>query len=213
MANGNTVDKILDAAQELFAERGFAETSLRMITSKAEVNLAAVNYHFGSKEALIQATFARFLTPFSREFREQLERYVSQVGEENVDIAHMIAVLAASAQVVAERHQQDVSVFMRLMGLAYAQAQGHLREYLKQHYSDVFKPFMRLLKTSCPEMKPIEWFWRIHFVLGTLAFIMSSVDSLQAMAANDLSVDSQFQDMIGYLATFVSAGLQAAPNQ
>jgi AcrR family transcriptional regulator len=209
MANGNTVDKILDAAQELFAERGFAETSLRMITSKAGVNLAAVNYHFGSKEALIQATFSRFLTPFSREFKEQLNAYIKQVGEENVDIAHMIAVLAASAQVVAERNDQSVAIFMRLMGLAYAQAQSHLRNYLKEHYSDVFKPFMRTLKTACPEMTPIEWFWRIHFVLGTLAFTMSSVDSLQAMAANDLSVDSQFKDMISYLAKFVSAGLMA----
>lgn len=211
MANRNTVDKILDAAQSLFSERGFAETSLRMITSKAGVNLAAVNYHFGSKEALIQATFARFLTPFSREFREQLSCYVADVGEDKVEITHMIAIMASSAQVIAGQRGQDVSVFMRLMGLAYSQAQDHLRKYLKEHYADVFKPFMRLLKTSCPEMKPIEWFWRIHFVLGTLAFIMSSVDSLQAMAASDLSVNSQFTDMIGYLATFVSAGLQAPP--
>src|SRR5690554_7591646 len=65
MAQSDTVDRILDAAEELFAERGFSETSLRMITSKAKVNLAAVNYHFGSKNALIHAVFARFLTPFS----------------------------------------------------------------------------------------------------------------------------------------------------
>ncbi|TVP55269.1 MAG: TetR/AcrR family transcriptional regulator, partial [Halomonadaceae bacterium] len=64
MAQSETVDRILDAAEELFAERGFSETSLRMITSHARVNLAAVNYHFGSKKALIQAVFARFLTPF-----------------------------------------------------------------------------------------------------------------------------------------------------
>lgn len=65
MAQSDTVDRILDAAEELFADRGFAETSLRMITSRAKVNLAAVNYHFGSKKSLIQAVFARFLTPFS----------------------------------------------------------------------------------------------------------------------------------------------------
>jgi len=65
MVQTDTVDRILDAAEELFAERGFSETSLRMITSKAKVNLAAVNYHFGSKNALIHAVFARFLTPFS----------------------------------------------------------------------------------------------------------------------------------------------------
>ena len=55
MAQSETVERILDAAEQLFAEKGFAETSLRLITSKAGVNLAAVNYHFGSKKALIQA--------------------------------------------------------------------------------------------------------------------------------------------------------------
>lgn len=45
MAQSETVERILDAAEQLFAERGFAETSLRLITSKAGVNLAAVNYH------------------------------------------------------------------------------------------------------------------------------------------------------------------------
>ncbi len=64
MANGETVDKILHAATLLFSERGFAETSLRTITSLADVNLAAVNYHFGSKQALIQAVFSRVLQPF-----------------------------------------------------------------------------------------------------------------------------------------------------
>ena len=55
MAQSETVERILDAAEQLFAEKGFAETSLRLITSKAGVNLAAVNYHFGSKKALIHA--------------------------------------------------------------------------------------------------------------------------------------------------------------
>lgn len=54
MANrSDTKTRILDAAEKLFAERGFSETSLRLITSKAEVNLASVNYHFGSKKELI----------------------------------------------------------------------------------------------------------------------------------------------------------------
>ena len=61
MAQSDTVERILDVAEILFAEKGFAETSLRLITSKAQVNLAAVNYHFGSKKSLIQAVFARFL--------------------------------------------------------------------------------------------------------------------------------------------------------
>ena len=60
----DTKTRILDAAEKLFAERGFSETSLRLITSKAEVNLASVNYHFGSKKELIRAVLARYLDVF-----------------------------------------------------------------------------------------------------------------------------------------------------
>jgi AcrR family transcriptional regulator len=56
-----TQQRILDAAQSLFAESGFNDTSLRQITTKAEVNLASVNYHFGSKKELIQAVLQRYL--------------------------------------------------------------------------------------------------------------------------------------------------------
>ena len=74
MAQSETVERILDAAEQLFAEKGFAETSLRLITSKAGVNLAAVNYHFGSKKALIQAVFSRFLGPFCVSLERELDR-------------------------------------------------------------------------------------------------------------------------------------------
>jgi len=60
-SRSDTKTRILDAAEKLFAERGFSETSLRLITSKAEVNLASVNYHFGSKKELIRAVLARYL--------------------------------------------------------------------------------------------------------------------------------------------------------
>ena len=81
MAQTDTVTRILDTAEVLFAERGFAETSLRNITSKAKVNLAAVNYHFGSKKSLIQAVFARYLDPFSERFHIQSRAGHSQTND------------------------------------------------------------------------------------------------------------------------------------
>ena len=75
MAQSDTVKRILDAAEQLFAEKGFAETSLRLITSKAGVNLAAVNYHFGSKKSLIQAVFVRFLDPFVSSLERELDEH------------------------------------------------------------------------------------------------------------------------------------------
>jgi AcrR family transcriptional regulator len=75
-SQAHTRERILRAAEELFMDRGFASTSLRMITARAKVNLAAVNYHFGSKEALIREVFERQLAPLNRArivYLDQLE--------------------------------------------------------------------------------------------------------------------------------------------
>ena len=76
--NPDTRERILDVAEYEFMSYGYEGTSMRMITSKAEVNLAAINYHFGSKKALIQAVFSRFLGPFCVSLERELERRVKE---------------------------------------------------------------------------------------------------------------------------------------
>ena len=121
MAQSETVERILDAAEQLFAEKGFAETSLRLITSKAGVNLAAVNYHFGSKKALIQAVFSRFLGPFCLSLDKELERrqanhlrLVNQIqGEHHVESQRRNAaqnqIDAVSVQ-LAQKHRASLAL-------------------------------------------------------------------------------------------------------
>src|SRR5260221_7638588 len=60
-----TRTRILNAAEELFMQHGFEGTSMRLLTTKAGVNLAAVNYHFGSKDALIEAVVQPRLDPLN----------------------------------------------------------------------------------------------------------------------------------------------------
>src|SRR5206468_11715977 len=73
-----TKARILDAAEALFMEHGFEATSLRAITAAASVNLAAVNYHFGSKEELFQAVLTRRLDPMNQERVDLLTRLESE---------------------------------------------------------------------------------------------------------------------------------------
>ena len=68
----STQKRILDTAERLFAKEGFEQTSLRQITQEADVNLASVNYHFGSKKALIQAVVARYMDVFMPALDEEL---------------------------------------------------------------------------------------------------------------------------------------------
>ncbi len=209
MAQSDTVDRILDAAEVLFAERGFAETSLRLITSKAKVNLAAVNYHFGSKNALIQAVFARFLGPFAVLLRQRLEERLASQKNKPVDLEELLQIVMVAMIQVPSRNKRSMSVFMRLLGLAYTQSQGHLRKYLEQEYSTEFRLAMRLVKEATPELSSVERFWRIQFMLGATAFTMSSIDALSSILENDLGVATQTEDVMKRLVPFLAAGMRA----
>ena len=210
MAQSDTVDRILDAAEELFAERGFAETSLRMITSKAGVNLAAVNYHFGSKNALIQSVFARFLTPFSATLEAEFDELEARPGERAPSVEEILGALTGSAVRMPQRNDRGISIFMRLLGLAYTQSQGHLREFLEDEYRDIFTRFMGLLKQATPELSSVDRYWRIQFMLGATAFTMSSSDALRDILQAKKGVETPIQEIAARLIPFLAAGMQAS---
>lgn len=212
MAHTETVDRILDAAEILFAERGFSETSLRMITSKAKVNLAAVNYHFGSKNALIQAVFSRFLDPLSRLMEQGLkengwDREVCAAP----NLEDIIRLYVRGLLKIPTSHENGVSIFMRLMGLAYTQSQGHLRKYLESEYARIFRLFMQLVKKSTPELSKQERFWRFQFTMGSIAFTMSSIQPLTEILENSADAKANPEAVVDYLVPYLLGGLKATP--
>lgn len=210
MAHPDTVTRILDTAEVLFAERGFAETSLRNITSKAKVNLAAVNYHFGSKKSLIQAVFARYLDPFTERFHtalDELEARHRRNGSE-IPLEELLETMAQTVlEVPAERN--SLKVFMRLLGLAYSQAQGHLRRYIQEEYGGVFTRFTELVRRATPELPDAERFWRLHFVLGTVIFTLSGLDALRDIAEKDYGEHVTVRDLVRRLRPVVVAAMNA----
>jgi len=214
MANKDTAKAILNAAEELFSEKGFAETSLRNITTKAGVNLAAVNYHFGSKKELIQAVFARFLNSFCQQLEEKLDDFQRQQGDTQPDLNAVLMMLPATALQsnkgsLDDNHQHRLGIFMRLLGLAYNQGQGHVRKFLKQEYGTIFNRYMALVTAASPELSNEDRFWRIHFMLGATVFTLSGADALMAMAQHEFNLSTDISQVFDKLIPFLGAGLQA----
>ncbi|WP_257295246.1 TetR/AcrR family transcriptional regulator [Endozoicomonas sp. YOMI1] len=207
MSQSATVDRILDAAEKLFAEHGFAETSLRSITSQAGVNLAAVNYHFGSKKSLIQAVFSRFLDPFVSNLSGAIVRY--QDNNDVVDLEEILHLLVDQIMAVKPRSPEDLSVCMRMIGLAYTQGQGHLKKYLRDVYGEVFQAYLELLVKACPELPMNDLFWRVYFILGSAVFTLSGADTLRAMAESDYGVRTELEDIMRKMVPFMAAGLRS----
>ncbi|SDK23030.1 TetR/AcrR family transcriptional regulator [Microbulbifer yueqingensis] len=207
MSQSDTVSRILDAAEVLFAERGFTETSLRTITSTAGVNLAAVNYHFGSKKELIQAVFERFLTPFTETLAAELDRRVA--GGESLEVEELLESLyrGGLASLVAEG--RDPQRFMRLLGLAYTQYQGHLRRFIVSRYGDSYRRFAGLLSQALPGLDPVTFYWRLYFMLGATIFTLSSFDAIEAILREDFGAPSSLPETLDRLVPAAAALLRA----
>lgn len=208
MVQSETVERILDAAEQLFAEKGFAETSLRQITGQAGVNLAAVNYHFGSKKALIQAVFARFLGPFCQALELELDRR-QQAGGDPPSLEELLRLLLDRALAIKPRLGNDLTVFMRLLCLAFSQGEEQLRTYLDGMYGKVYRRYMLLVQQAAPRIPPLELFWRMQFMLGAVVFSMSGIKALRGMVEADFGVPTSNEQVLHLMLPFMAAGMRA----
>lgn len=167
----STKEKILDVAEGLFAEYGFNDTSLRTITSKAGVNLASVNYHFGDKKTLVRAVLNRYLEAFMPEMKQSLERLNER---DDYDMAEVFEALRAPLRSLSELRPNGTSRFMLLIGRGYTDVQGHLRWFITNRYNDVLTLFTDSVLKANPNLTRETLFWRLHFTLGTCVFTMAS---------------------------------------
>lgn len=210
MEDDCTVTRILNAAEGLFAEQGFTETSLRTITSRAGVNLASVNYHFGGKKELIQAVFARFLTPFCDRLATDLDRYDQALQGELPELDALLERMVAAALESCSGDVERLGVFMTLLSAAYSQRQGHLRRFMRETYGFLFNRYMEKIEQASPELSPEDRFWRIHFMMGAAIFILSDVKPLSAMAEYDFGQAPSAEAVLSRLVSFLSAGFRSS---
>ena len=206
MANrSDTKTRILDAAEKLFAERGFSETSLRLITSKAEVNLASVNYHFGSKKELIRAVLARYLDVFMPAASSEIAKL--QGADHDASLNEIFSTLVKPLLDLNLLRSEGTRTFLQLLGRGYIESQGHLRWFITTHYGEHLTQFVKAVADSAPHIPPAEMFWRLHFTLGTVVFTMASADALTEIAAADFDEHNDIEAVIRKVIPYLSAGV------
>lgn len=206
----STKEKILDAAEKLFSDNGFNGTSLREITSQAEVNLAAVNYHFGSKKELIKAVMSRYMNELSPRLMTTL---TSVQAKDKPTLIEVFSAFVEPLLALNMFRENGTSIFLQLLGRGYTDSQGFLRWFLTTKYPQVIENFIAAVQKAYPELEPEEMFWRLHFTMGTVVFTMSSSDALIDIAQNDYDQHINIEDVIEKLIPYVAAGVGAPIQQ
>lgn len=208
MATEDTKNTILDAAERLFADHGFAATSLRNIVAEAEVNLAAVHYHFGSKEALIKSVLERRIVPLNEERLRLLDLAEAQSIGQSGYLESIIEALIGPPLRLSRGERKSGQHFMKLIGRTFAEADEKLKRMFFEMFDEVVKRFFPAFEKACPHLPAVTLFWRCHFLVGGMAHTMCDKDAVEIYAKGVCNTDD-VEGIIRELVIFSAAGLRA----
>lgn len=194
--NATTCDRILDAAERLFAEEGFHATSLRQITQAADANLAAVNYHFGSKQALILAVFRRRLDALNKARLARLDAALTD--SDSPDLEEILEAFIVPALAFTHGSADAGHLFMRILMRAFAERDDQLHRALSAEYAHVMRRFASAIAVALPGVEEQRLRRQLDFIVGALT---------HTMAENGITNGQAIADD---LVRFAAAGLRSA---
>ena len=209
--SADTKTRILDAAESLFMEHGFEATSLRSLTSAAGVNLAAVNYHFGSKEELFQAVLTRRLDPMNKERIELIDKLEREAGGKAIACERILFAMLIPALRLARDEERGGKNFLRLVGRAYADPAPFIRHFLSEQYAEMIGRYKEAFHKALPQLSRQELTWRLHFVMGALSYTLLGADLLKLFEQVTPGQGHNDELLLQRLAPFLVAGLKAPP--
>ena len=164
MASDQTRTAILHAAERLYAERGFGDVTLRDIVAAADVNLAAVNYHFGSKDELIAELFVSRSIATNRERLNEL-KLAEEAGGGHASIDSILRALVGPTLRGCLGPERERSTASRFMIRASIESVPPIRR-IKNREIDHLRKFAAAMRRSLPEVSEVDLYWGLHFALA-----------------------------------------------
>ena len=205
----DTRTSILDAAERLFSEGGFDATSTRSIVAEADVNLAAINYHFGSREGLIRAVLERRLVPLNAERVKLLDESEKRAGRrKGLPLREVIHAMIAPAIRFGRDTSQAGPEFMTLMGRVFMDPRESWQLMVEEICGDVIRRFIEAFARALPKLSPEDRFWRVHFGVGAFVHTLCSSHHIQRVSGG-MCDPNDVDGLIERLVTFVEAGMLA----
>ena len=193
----DTKDRILDAAERLFADQGYGATSLRHIIAEAQVNLAAVHYHFGTKEELLDHVIARMVGPVNEGRLAMLDRLESEYRGRPAPLSKILEAFLMPAAELAAHHPDSV----RLLGRMHFE--GLMQRIRYRHFKDIGERFFGAMRKAVPDIPDEEFYWRLHFMIGAMGVAMCGPPAFHKPASDD------WPSRVARLVAFLSGGLCA----
>jgi AcrR family transcriptional regulator len=205
--------QILDAAESLFAEQGFAQVSIRDIAVAAKANIAAVNYHFGSKERLFEALFARRVIPVNDQRLELLRAAESKGRNGKPSLRDLVEAFVRPPLLLGDTasHGSQGLVMMRFLSRMLSMPREHV--FLEAYYGEVRSRFIGRLTDILPNLPYETVLWRYNMMVGALIYALAGPQRMLRPPAAEPSEPPRnwnVEDAIAEIVDFCSAGFGTA---
>jgi AcrR family transcriptional regulator len=205
-----TADRILSVAEAMFAEHGYRSVSLRSVTRACNANIAAIHYHFGSKEELLERIFAKRCGIMNA---ERL-RLLDQCGEasDRPSLLEQIIEAYLRPSLVWWEDDEGWRRFMRLRAVIAHEREDLARNLIARHFNDVSRRFIAALRTAAPHLNEKEVYWRFHFLLGAHYYTLSNPGRIQVLSDGKCD-PSDTTAALRQLVPFVASGFHASGSK
>jgi len=207
-----TPDRILRSAEILFAERGFEMVSLRDITGSAGANVAAVNYHFGSKDKLIDAVVTKHVTPINEARLQRLDELEKKHLDRPVPVDEILTAFLSPVLNHITSGEMSEDLFKKFMGRLIGERGYQLPEDVRPLFGVMASRFAMALRKSVPHLSEEAALWRMHFSFGVMSNTLTHGDTLRQISggrAGDPSIESIFKEVI----QFCAAGIETVEGE
>lgn len=206
----DTKQRILDAAEQEFARQGFAATSLRIITRAAGVNLAAVNYHFGSKEGLLDAVIARRIEPLNATRQARLAAVLAGASGQGTPAAREVWRAMVEPTLRLREPGSGAEHFISVIGRILAEPTGPGREIFMRYMGPVLAEFYEAMHGALPDLSRSLLYWRLHFAVGSLSHLMRCNEQGLRLPEG-VTPTTDVEALIDMLLDYTIAGLEVKP--
>jgi len=202
-----TRERILDSAERLFADHGFEGASIRAIVDSAKVNLAAVHYHFRSKEALLEAVLTRRISVVNDARLQQLDEAEAQAAPNAPSVEQILRAFIVPTVEFAQKSESGAT-FVQLTSRMCTERRFSLTDFLGREFGDMIGRFSGALVRALPEMPREIVLWRAFFAIGAMHHLLCSRNKIDLMAKG-LRESTSDRDLTEYLLEFSVAGMCA----
>ncbi len=203
-----TKERLLDAAAQLFAERGYAGTSMRAVTQAAGVSVSAANYHFGTKEALLLATLGRTILPVNQARMEALDALEARAGAAGPTLEQVLEAFLAPA--VRGRDQAPGrDRFREVAARLYSDPPEVVTAFKEENFGPLSARFTAAFQRAVPDRNPREIAVAFQLIVGMMVHVISGQLELGNIGFAAGSALPSDEELLDQMVRFGAAGMRS----